>query len=136
MRCRLKPDYLLGGGLRIHPQLARRAIEWKIARPLGMAIEGSALAILRIAIDNISSALRAASVERGKDPRGMLLVAFGGAGPMHACEVAQQLGIRRILIPRSAGLFSSLGLLLAEPMRDYVQPRLLSLACVSVNLLY
>src|SRR5437870_3599361 len=130
---RLNPDYLLGGELRIHPQLARKAIDRKIGRSLGMTVEESALAILRIAIDNMFSALRAASVERGKDPRGMLLVAFGGAGPMHACEVAQQLGIRTVLIPRSAGLFSSLGLLLAEPMRDYVQTILVTLESVSVT---
>src|SRR5256712_10648813 len=98
-----------------------------------MTVEESALAVLRIAIDNMSSALRAGSVERGKDPRGMLLVALGGAGPMHAGEVAQQLGIRGGLIPRSAGLFSSLGLLLAEPMREYVQTILGTLECVSVT---
>src|SRR5437879_12385298 len=63
----------------------------------------------------------------------MLLVAFGGAGPMHACEVAQQLAIRRVLIPRGAGLFSSLGLLLAEPMRDYVQTILVTPESVSVT---
>src|SRR2546428_7006359 len=98
-----------------------------------MTVEESALAVLRIAIDNMSSALRAASVERGKDPRGMLLVAFGGAGPMHAGEVGQPLGIRRVLIPRRAGLFSSLRLLLAEPMRDYVQTMLVTLESVSVT---
>ena len=130
---RLNPDYLLSGELRIHPQPARKAIDRKIGRSLGMTVEESALAILRIAIDNMSSALRAVSVERGKEPRGMLLVAFGGAGPMHACEVAQQLGILRVLIPRSAGLFSSLGLLLAEPMRDYVQTILVTLESVSVT---
>jgi len=98
-----------------------------------MTIEESAIAVLRIAIDNMSAALRAASVERGKDPRGMLLVAFGGAGPMHACEIAQQLDISRVLIPRSAGLFSSLGLLLAEPLRDYVQTIMATLEKVSPN---
>jgi N-methylhydantoinase A len=130
---RLNPDYLLGGGLRIHPQLARKAIERKVARSLGMTVEESALSVLRIAIDNMSAALRAASVERGKDPRGMLLVAFGGAGPMHACELARQLGIRRVLIPRGAGLFSSLGLLLAEPLRDFVQTVLVGLESVSMS---
>ncbi|HZD11898.1 MAG TPA: hydantoinase/oxoprolinase family protein, partial [Candidatus Binatus sp.] len=70
---------------------------------------------------NVSSVLRVASVERGRDPREMLLVAFGGAGPMHVCEVAQELGIKHILVPANAGLFSSLGLLLAKPSRDYVQ---------------
>ncbi len=130
---RLNPVSLLGGGLPIHPQLARRTIDREIARLLGMTVEESALAVLRIAIDNMSAALRAASIERGKDPREMLLVAFGGAGPMHACEIARQLGIRRVLIPQGAGLFSSLGLLLAEPMRDYVQTILVPLESASLS---
>ena len=130
---RLNQEHLLGGGLRIHPQLARMAVDRKLASSLGMSVEESALAVLRIAIDNVSAALRAASIERGRDPRGMLLVAFGGAGPMHACEVARQLGIMHVLVPRSAGLFSSLGLLLAEPLRDYVQTILVPLKKVSPN---
>ncbi len=118
---RLNPDYLLGGELRLHRELAEKAISDQVARPLGLSVTEAAAGILRIAIANIAGALKAATVERGRDPRKMTLVAFGGAGPMHACEVAQQLEIRRVLVPPSAGLFSSLGLLLTEPVHDFVR---------------
>jgi N-methylhydantoinase A len=77
--------------------------------------------VLRIAIARIAEALRAATVEKGLDPREMTLVAFGGAGPMFACEVAKQLEIEKIVVPPAAGLLSSLGLLLAEPLHDSVR---------------
>src|SRR3989449_5134537 len=118
---RLNPQHLLGGELTLHSELAQRAIIDQVARPLGLGVTGAAMGILRIALANISAALKAARVERGRDPRGMTLVAFGGAGPMHACEVARQLEIRRVVIPPAAGLLSSLGLLLAEHVHDFVR---------------
>jgi len=118
---RLNPQHLLGGELTLHSELAQRAIIDQVARPLGLGVTGAAMGILRIALANISAALKAATVERGRDPRGMTLVAFGGAGPMHACEVARQLEIRRVVIPPAAGLLSSLGLLLAEHVHDFVR---------------
>ncbi len=132
---RLGSEHPLAGTLRIQPVLAERAIRRYVAGRLKTTVQAAAHSILRIAIDNIASALRAASVERGKDPRGMLLVAFGGAGPMHACEVAKQLGIRKVLVPPGAGLFSSMGLLLAVPSRDYVQTVLVETTKASVNVL-
>jgi N-methylhydantoinase A len=85
-----------------------------------MKVIDGAIGVLRIAIAKIAEALRAATVEKGLDPRGMVLVAFGGAGPMFACEVAGQLEIEKIVVPPAAGLLSSLGLLLAEPLHDSV----------------
>jgi N-methylhydantoinase A len=118
---RLNPEHLLGGELVIDAQRARNAIREHVAEPMHTSVSTGAVGILRVATANMAQALRAASIERGRDPRSMVLVAFGGAGPMHACELAKQLEMRRVLVPPRAGLFSSLGLLLAEPLHDFVR---------------
>jgi N-methylhydantoinase A len=118
---RLSPSFLLGGDLLLKPQLAYKAIAELVAKPLRMTMIDGAVGILRIAIATIAEALRAATVEKGLDPREMTLVAFGGAGPMFACEVAMQLEIEKIVVPPAAGLLSGLGLLLAEPLHDSVR---------------
>lgn len=118
---RLSPNFLLGGDLPLKPQLAYRAIAELVAKPLRMKAIDGAVGVLRIAIARIAEALRAATVEKGLDPREMVLVAFGGAGPMFACEVARQLEMKKIVVPPAAGLLSSLGLLLAEPLHDSVR---------------
>jgi N-methylhydantoinase A len=118
---RLSSSFLLGGDLRLSPQLAYRAIAELVAKPLRMSAINGAIGVLRIAISRIVDALRAATVEKGLDPREMVLVAFGGAGPMFACEVAEQLEIGKIVVPPAAGLLSSIGLLLAEPLHDSVR---------------
>lgn len=118
---RLNPDHLLGGELPIDAQRAQKAIREYVAERIKTSVSAAAAGILRIATANMAQALRAASVERGRDPRSMLLVAFGGAGPMHACELAKQLEMQNVLVPPRAGLFSSLGLLLAEPLHDFVR---------------
>src|SRR3989454_5133003 len=118
---RLSSSFLLGGDLRLSPQLAYRAVAELVAKPLRMGVTSGAMGVLRIAVARIVEALRAATVEKGLDPREMVLVAFGGAGPMFACEVAGQLAIEKIVVPPAAGLLSSLGLLLAEPLHDSVR---------------
>src|SRR2546427_1440593 len=118
---RLSPSFLLGGELPLRPQLAYAAIDELVAKPLRIKVIDGAIGILRVAIARIAEALRAATVEKGLDPREMVLVAFGGAGPMFACEVAGQLEIEKIVVPPAAGLLSSLGLLLAEPLHDSVR---------------
>src|SRR3989442_5227214 len=118
---RLSPSFLLGGELPLRPQLAYAAIDGFVAKPLRMKVFDGAIRVLRIAIAKIAEALRAATVEKGLDPRGMVLVAFGGAGPMFACEVAGQLEIEKIVVPPAAGMLSSLGLLLAVPLHDSVR---------------
>jgi N-methylhydantoinase A len=118
---RLSPSFLLGGDLLLSPQLAYTAIAELVAKPLRMEVISGAFGVLRIAVAKIAEAVRAATVEKGLDPREMNLVAFGGAGPMFACEVAEQLEIERIVVPPAAGLLSSLGLLLAEPLHDSVR---------------
>jgi N-methylhydantoinase A len=118
---RLSPSFLLGGELPLKPEFAYAAIDGLVAKPLGMKVIDGAIGVLRIAVAKIAEALRAATVEKGLDPRRMVLVAFGGAGPMFACEVARQLEIEKIVVPPAAGLLSSLGLLLAEPLHDSVR---------------
>jgi N-methylhydantoinase A len=130
---RLSPSFLLGGDLQLNPQLADRAVGVFVGKPLHMRVTDGALGVLRIAMSKIAEALRTATVEKGIDPREMNLVAFGGAGPMFACEVAEQLGIERIVVPPGAGLLSSFGLLLAEPLHDFVQTVLRDAESASVR---
>src|SRR5712691_8302592 len=118
---RLSPSFLLGGDLSLNPELAYAAVAELVAKPLRMNVTNGAIGVLRIAVAKIVEALRSATVEKGLDPRKMTLVAFGGAGPMFACEVAEQLEIEKIVVPPAAGLLSSLGLLLAEPLHDSVK---------------
>src|SRR6266851_3004270 len=118
---RLSSSFLLGGDLRLSPQLAYTAVAELVAKPLRMNVTNGAIGVLRIAVARIAEALRAATVEKGLDPREMILVAFGGAGPMFACEVAGQLKMEKVVVPPAAGLLSSMGLLLAEPLHDSVQ---------------
>src|SRR6266705_1077604 len=118
---RINPSKLLGGQLKLRDDLAVRAVG-KLSRRLGTSIEETADRILRIVNSNMSKALRLVSVERGRDPREYSLVAFGGAGPLHACDLAEELEIKRIIIPIHPGLFSAFGLLTAEVSRTFIQP--------------
>ncbi len=90
-----------------------------IARELRVSTEDAALAIIRIANSNMERAIQAVSVEKGRDPRDFPLVAFGGCGGLHACEIAEELGITRVIFPPYAGALSALGMLLAPDTRDY-----------------
>jgi N-methylhydantoinase A len=110
----LDPHHLVGGALPLNAEKARRAIAERIAAPLRMSIEAAALGAYRIAAATMIRALRAVSSERGRDPRDYALVAFGGSGPLFAAAMAEVLGLRRILIPPSAGVFSSFGLLYSD----------------------
>jgi N-methylhydantoinase A len=86
---------------------------------LGLEAVNAAAAILRVANSNMERAIRAVSVERGEDPREFPLVAFGGCGGLHACEIAKELGVKTVIAPRMAGALSALGMLLADRARDY-----------------
>lgn len=109
----LLPQFPLGGLPALDLEAARTAVR-RIADPLGLAVEEAALGILAVADAAMERAIRVISVERGHDPRGFALVAFGGAGPLHAVPLARRLGIPRVLILPTAGVLSALGLLLAE----------------------
>ncbi|RAQ98451.1 hydantoinase/oxoprolinase family protein [Thermogemmatispora tikiterensis] len=121
---RLLPEAFLGGSRRLDIALARQAVG-RIAERLGTSLEEAALGIVRIANANMEAAIRLISVERGLDPRHFTLVAFGGAGPLHACELAASLSIPRVLIPAAPGVLSALGMLVADVLKDYVRTLML-----------
>ncbi|MEN9262183.1 MAG: hydantoinase/oxoprolinase family protein [Thermostichus sp. HHBFW_bins_43] len=108
----------LGESVQLRRDLAEQAIR-KVADPLGLSLAETAVGIRTLANGAMSQALRVISVERGLDPADFALLAFGGAGPMHACALAEALGIRRILIPAACGVLSALGMALADLRRDY-----------------
>lgn len=112
--------YLLGGAIRLDVAAARRAVEQTIATPLGMTVEEAALGILDLATTNIAQGINVVSVKRGRDPRHYALMAFGGAGGLNACLVADALGIRTILLPPSPGVTSAEGLLATDVRADRV----------------
>ncbi|MGE0383350.1 MAG: hydantoinase/oxoprolinase family protein [Gammaproteobacteria bacterium] len=117
----MNPERIAGGGLAIDPDAARRAIETAIAAPLHMPLLEAAAGIVEVANAAMMRALRAVSTERGHDIRDMTLIAFGGAGPLHAASLCEAVGIRRVTIPPFPGLFSALGLLLASTRLDYLR---------------
>jgi N-methylhydantoinase A len=111
----------LGGVLALAPELAREAVQRVVARPLGIGIEEAAAGIVRIVNAHMEGAVRAISLERGRDVRDFTLVAFGGAGPVHGADVARELGIERILIPPCPGCTSALGAVAADARHDLVR---------------
>ena len=119
---RISPEGLLGGRMKLHKDLASAALRNKISDRLGMSVEAAAQGILSIVNNMMARAISIVSVERGRDPRDFSLVAFGGAGPVHACDLAEELGIGTIVIPPHAGLFSAYGLLTADIERNFSLP--------------
>ncbi len=116
---RLNPDYFLGGRLHLSPMASELALK-QLAAELGISSNEAALSIVEIANENMVNAIRVRTVEIGIDPRTFTLVAFGGAGPLHACDIARRLGIRQILIPPHSGLCSAWGAATAELRSDRV----------------
>ncbi len=124
---RLRPDALLGGRMPIRADLARRAIEDRIATPMGLGLEEAAQGILTILNENLIQAIRVISVEKGFDPRKFTLVAFGGAGPLLASALAHELGMATVLVPAHPGLLCAHGLLVADVRSDFSLSRLAGL---------
>jgi len=112
----------LAGGLRLNKRLAEEAIREKIAKPLGLSVVEAAWAIVQLANSIMAKALRLVTIEKGRDPGEFKLFAFGGAGPLHAAELASDLGVESVVIPRMAGVFSALGLLVADYRHYYKAP--------------
>jgi N-methylhydantoinase A len=129
----LDPDYLLGGRLAVHYDKARAAIETRLAEPLGLDVIATAAGVIDVVNHSMAEALRIVSVERGHDAREFSLVAFGGAGPVHAARLAAELGIRKVIAPPIPGGFSALGLVGTDLKRDYVRTRYVELAKVDVE---
>ena len=111
----------LGGVLTLDAGRARDALE-RVGARIGMDAVETAAGVVRIANAEMTKALRVISVERGLDPREFALVAFGGAGPMHACTLAEELDLTTILVPKAGGVLSALGLAISDVRRDYVRP--------------
>jgi N-methylhydantoinase A len=130
---RLVEDEFLGGSFRLDRSRAERALG-PLARALGGSIEAAAAGIVAVANAAMERAIRVITVERGHDPRDFTLLAFGGAGALHAAELAEALGIRRVYVPRQPGLLSAWGVLGAEVIRDHVRTmRVLAPATAAVQ---
>ena len=117
---RLRADRFLGGRMELSIRAAERALR-PIARAFGGDLGQAAASVIRVADASMERALRVTSVERGHDPRRFTLVAFGGAGPLHACQLAESLGIPRVLVPLFPGVLSAFGMAAAPITTDHVQ---------------
>ncbi|HLU82294.1 MAG TPA: hydantoinase/oxoprolinase family protein [Trueperaceae bacterium] len=120
-------ESLLGGEYPLRLDLAEAAITTHVATPLGMSLARAAEGILAVATAHMEQAIRLMTVARGHDPRGFALVTFGGAGALHGPAVARNLGIKRVLVPGSAGVLSARGVLSSRLTKDFSSSRLLPL---------
>lgn len=116
------PQVLAGGSMTLDVERSRQAISRDIAAPLGLTVEEAALGIREIVNVNMARAIRAVTVERGVDPRDFTLLAIGGSGPVHACDLARALDIRRVLFPRAPGVFTAMGMLAGNVERYFLRP--------------
>lgn len=121
---RLNPDYFLGGEIRLDVEAARRAVDDRIGLPLGMTTLEAAWGILQVTNATMIRAIKLVSVERGYDPQDFALIGFGGAGPLHATRLAEELEIPVVIVPRFPGNTSALGLVVADMRHDYVATRI------------
>lgn len=117
----LNPEALAGGSLPVSPELSHAAILRHVGAPLGLDVLAAAHGVRQVANVNMARAIRAVTVERGRDPRDMSMIAFGGGGPLHAVGVARLLGIRRVIAPIMAGVFCSAGMLSADAEHNFVK---------------
>src|SRR5262252_4680670 len=118
---RLDGARFLGGGMGLDRAAAETALRDKIGARLGLTTVAAALGVATIVDNAMSLAVRAVSVNRGIDPRDTVMIAFGGAGPLHAVAIAREIAIPRVVIPRLPGNFSALGMLMAEWRQDFVR---------------
>ncbi len=129
----LNPDYFLGGEMALNPESASKAIENRLAKPMGMSVTRAAQGIHEVVNENMATAARMHAAEQGLDIRGNALVAFGGAGPVHAYRVAKLLGLNRVICPLGAGVMSSIGMLVAPKSFASVQSYISQLDNVDWN---
>ncbi len=126
----LNPEALAGGSVRVNPALAAQAIQTHVAGPLGIGLTAAAHGIRAVANAGMARAIRAVTVERGRDPREMALMAFGGGGPLHAVDLARILGITQIVVAPMSGVFSAAGMLAADVEHSLIRALLLPLDTV------
>jgi N-methylhydantoinase A len=118
---RLNPDYFLGAEMQLHSELAQEAIRRHVAEPLNLPVEEAAVGIIRVVNANMVRGITVNSTQKGYDLRDFSLLAFGGAGPLHAVELAQDLGMQRIIIPPFCSVFSAFGAVASDIRHDYVK---------------
>jgi len=123
---RIDPDYFLGGAMRLDRLSAERELCERVARPLGLGTEPAAEGILTVANANMAAAIKLSLFEKGLDPRDFALVSFGGAGGLHAIDLAEELGMRRVVFPRDPGTLSAYGILFSDITHDISRSRLLT----------
>lgn len=123
----LNPTYYLGGRMSIEPSLAAGAIAARVGEPLGLSVEEAATTMIEINDVHMAEAIRVFAAQRAIDLSSVTLVACGGAGPLHAAGVAEEIGVRRIIVPANPGAFSAVGLLSTDVVQDFVQSEITSL---------
>jgi N-methylhydantoinase A len=132
---RLAPDSFLGGEFPLRPDLAKQALTSHVCRKLKMTPEQASAGILAIVNANMLRILRVVTVARGHNPRDFTLIAYGGAGPMHATDLAADLGISQLIVPRLPGLFSALGLLYADLSKSFLETVMILLTDEFLNVI-
>ncbi|MGE0119897.1 MAG: hydantoinase/oxoprolinase family protein [Dongiaceae bacterium] len=118
----IDPDSYLGGEFQLDRDAAVKAVETRLARPLGVGLEQAAQVVRRVANARMAQAIRIMTVERGHDPREFSYICYGGAGPLHALEIAAEMGIRQVIVPPLPGLFSAFGVTVADQQYDFQAP--------------
>ena len=124
---RLDADKMLGGDLPLDPDLAHKAVEVKVARPLGLSTVEAALGIIKVINSNMALAIRSNSVARGIDPREFALVPFGGAGPLHGVALAEAISAKEIIVPVAPGITAAMGLLQTDMQYEHARSLIVSL---------
>ena len=132
---RLTPERFLGGEMPLDPALAERAVREHVADQLGLDPVSAARGIVQIAVTAMSHAVRGVTTERGLFPSDFVLVAYGGAGPLHACDIAREIGIGKIIIPSSPGHFSAFGMQFSDLRHDLVRSCFMRLSEVRFDLI-
>ena len=127
---RLDPEQFLGGGVKIDPELSRRAIEAHLCPKLGVSLTDAALGVLRVINSNMALAIRANSVAKGFDPRDYALMAFGGAGPLHAVALAHAVAAKEVIVPPAPGINAAIGLLATDIQYEFTRSALVLLTAV------
>jgi N-methylhydantoinase A len=129
------PQKLAGGTMELNIQAAREAVERLLAKPLGIGVEEAAVGIREVVNVNMARTIKAVTVERGVDPRDFALVAFGGSGPVHACDLARALDMKRVVFPAAPGVFTAMGMLAGAVERYFVRPSLSLLDTLDIDAL-
>jgi len=132
---RIDPDYFLGGAMALDVAAARDAIQRHVAAPAGLGLEEAAEGVLQVVTAQMAAAIRLSLFEKGLDPADFTLVSFGGAGGLHACQTAAELGVSQVLFPRDPGTLSAWGMLYANIVHDLARSRLMTANQASVTVL-